>query len=48
MRDFGVNFDWLMAHASEVNGDVVFDMGDQDITLRGVSLSALHTDDFLT
>ncbi|HEY5755037.1 MAG TPA: calcium-binding protein, partial [Steroidobacter sp.] len=48
LRDFGVNFDWLMAHASDVNGDVVFDMGDQDITLRGVSLSALHTDDFLT
>jgi Ca2+-binding RTX toxin-like protein len=48
VRDFGVNFDWLMAHASEVNGDVVFDMGDQDITLRGVSLNALHTDDFLT
>jgi hypothetical protein len=48
MRDFGVSFDWLMAHAREVDGNAVLDMGDQQVTLRGVGLSALHTDDFLT
>jgi Ca2+-binding RTX toxin-like protein len=44
----GYNFEWLMAHATEAGGDVVLDLGEQQITLRGVSLSALHTDDFLT
>ncbi len=44
---FGVNFEWLMAHASDVDGNVVLDFGDQQITLRGVSTSALHLDDFL-
>lgn len=44
----GYNFEWLMAHATEAGGDVILDLGEQQITLRGVSLSALHTDDFLT
>jgi Ca2+-binding RTX toxin-like protein len=47
MRAFGISFDWLMATASERDGDVVFDMGEQEITLSDVSLSALHHDDFL-
>ena len=42
-----ISFDWLMAHAGETNGDTILDLGDQQITLRGVSLSALHHDDFL-
>ncbi len=42
-----VNFDWLMAHASDVNGDVVLDLGAQHITLRGMSTDALTTDQFL-
>jgi Ca2+-binding RTX toxin-like protein len=47
MRAFGVGFEALMAHASAVDGNVVFDMGDQEITLRDVSLTSLHQDDFL-
>jgi Ca2+-binding RTX toxin-like protein len=42
-----VNFDWLMAHASDVNGDVLLDLGAQQITLRGMSTEALTTDQFL-
>jgi Ca2+-binding RTX toxin-like protein len=42
-----LSFDWLMAHASDVNGDTILDLGDQQITLRGVSSSSLHTDDFI-
>jgi Ca2+-binding RTX toxin-like protein len=45
---FDVSFDWLMAHATQAGGDVVLDLGDEQITLRGISLSALHQDDFLT
>ena len=41
-----VNFDWLMAHASDVNGDVL-DLGAQHITLNGVSSSMLHENDFI-
>jgi Ca2+-binding RTX toxin-like protein len=47
LRGRGYDFDWLMAHAADVNGDTVLDLGDQQITLRGVSASQLHQDDFL-
>jgi Ca2+-binding RTX toxin-like protein len=47
LSDRGLSFDWLMAHASEVNGDTILDLGDQQITLRGVSASSLHQDDFI-
>jgi Ca2+-binding RTX toxin-like protein len=47
LSDRGYSFDWLMAHATEVNGDTILDLGDQQITLRGVSASALHQDDFI-
>ncbi|HEX6217616.1 MAG TPA: calcium-binding protein, partial [Vicinamibacterales bacterium] len=43
----GLSFDWLMAHATDVNGDTILDLGDQQITLRGVSSSTLHGDDFI-
>jgi Ca2+-binding RTX toxin-like protein len=43
----GLSFDWLMANAREVDGGTVLNLGDQQITLRGVSLDALHQDDFL-
>lgn len=43
----GVDFAWLMAHATDVNGNVLLDLGDHQVTLRGVSTSALHHDDFL-
>jgi Ca2+-binding RTX toxin-like protein len=42
-----VDFDWLMAHATESDGNVVLDLGEQNVTLRGVSLSQLHHDDFV-
>ena len=47
LSERGYSFDWLMAHATEVNGDTILDLGDQQITLRGVSTSALHQDDFI-
>jgi Ca2+-binding RTX toxin-like protein len=43
----GFTFEALIANASDVDGDAVLDLGDQQITLRGVSTSALHHDDFL-
>jgi Ca2+-binding RTX toxin-like protein len=43
----GFSFEWLMAHASDVNGNTVLDLGDHQITLRGVSSTDLHQDDFL-
>jgi Ca2+-binding RTX toxin-like protein len=43
----GYTFEWLIAQSMEVNGDTVLDLGDHHVTLRGVSLSALHQDDFL-
>ena len=43
----GVSFDWLMAHTSDVDGNAVLDLGDEHITLLGISSSALHQDDFL-
>jgi Ca2+-binding RTX toxin-like protein len=43
----GFSFDWLMAHASDINGDTVLDLGDQHITLGGVNTSALSQDDFM-
>jgi Ca2+-binding RTX toxin-like protein len=42
-----VSFDWLMAHACEVDGDTILALGGQQITLRGVAMSALHEDDFI-
>jgi Ca2+-binding RTX toxin-like protein len=46
-RGSGYTFEWLVAHSAEVNGDTILDLGDYQVTLRGVSLSALHQDDFL-
>ena len=44
---FDVDFDSLMANASDVDGNVVLDFGTQHITLRGLSTSALGQQDFL-
>ena len=41
-----VDFEWLMAHASDVDGNVLLNLGDHQITLRGVSTSMLHHNDF--
>jgi Ca2+-binding RTX toxin-like protein len=42
-----LSFESLIANASDVGDDTVLDLGDQQITLRGVSTSQLHQDDFL-
>lgn len=47
LRALHVNFDWLMAHASDVNGDVLLDLGDQHITLVGTSMDGLTADSFM-
>ncbi len=43
----GISFDWLMAHASDVGGNAVIDLGGQQLTLLGVDVASLHQDDFL-
>ena len=43
----GLSFEWLMAHATDVDGNTVLDLGDQHLTLNGVSTSMLHLDDFI-
>jgi Ca2+-binding RTX toxin-like protein len=47
MRAFDVSFEWLMAHSATMDGNVVFDMGEQEITLVDVGLNSLQQDDFL-
>jgi Ca2+-binding RTX toxin-like protein len=42
------SFEWVMAHAQEVGGNVVFDFGaGEQMTLQGVSAASLSADDFL-
>jgi len=44
----GLTFDWLMEHATTVDGNTVLDTGTgQEITLLGVSAESLHSDDFI-
>jgi Ca2+-binding RTX toxin-like protein len=44
----GLSFDWLMAHATTIDGNAVLDLGDGDtMTLLGVAADSLHADDFL-
>ena len=41
-------FDWVLAHAQDVDGNVVIDLGDgQEMTIEDVSVASLHADDFL-
>ncbi len=41
-------FDWVLAHAQDVDGNVVLDLGDGSaMTMTDVSVAALHSDDFL-
>lgn len=47
VSQFGLDLDGLLAHASQLNSDVLFDLGTSHITLHDVTLSALHQDDFL-
>lgn len=47
LRAFNTQFDALMANATEEDGDVILNLGDQQITLRGVSMSSLQQEAFL-
>jgi Ca2+-binding RTX toxin-like protein len=41
-------FDWVLAHAGEVDGNAVIDLGGgQELTIDDVSVASLHSDDFL-
>jgi Ca2+-binding RTX toxin-like protein len=41
-------FDWVLAHAREVEGNAVIDLGGgQEMTIDDVSVASLHSDDFL-
>ncbi|MFL6572954.1 MAG: calcium-binding protein, partial [Burkholderiales bacterium] len=42
------DFAWIMAHASDVDGNAVLDLGgDAHVTIDNVSVASLHSDDFL-
>jgi hypothetical protein len=42
------DFASLMAHASDVDGNAVIDLGDDThVTIDNVSVASLHSDDFL-
>jgi hypothetical protein len=42
------DFDWVLAHAKDVEGSVVIDLGNGDeITLANMAVASLHADDFL-
>jgi len=49
LTSFGdtMDFDWLLAHAQDVNGNLILDLGTEQMTLANVSVAALHADDFL-
>jgi hypothetical protein len=43
-----VTFDWVMAHAQQVDSDVVFDFGDAgQLKVSDVDAASLHAGDFL-
>jgi hypothetical protein len=41
------DFAWVVAHASDVDGNAVLDLGGEHVTLENVSVASLHSDDFL-
>jgi Ca2+-binding RTX toxin-like protein len=42
-----ISFDWVMAHAQQIEDDVVLDFGTTGLKVAGVQLEALHADDFI-
>jgi Ca2+-binding RTX toxin-like protein len=42
-----ISFDWVMAHAQQVEDDVVLELGTTELKVAGVKLEALHADDFI-
>jgi Ca2+-binding RTX toxin-like protein len=49
LTSFGstLDFDWVLAHAREANGDVILDLETEQMTLANVNAGALHADDFI-
>jgi Ca2+-binding RTX toxin-like protein len=49
LTSFGstLDFDWVLAHAGEANGDVILDLETEQMTLANVNAGALHADDFI-
>ena len=44
----GLTFDWLMAHSSTVDGNLVLDLGNgQHMTLVDTAAGSLHANDFV-
>ena len=43
----GNGVDWVLAHAHDVNGNVVFDFGTNQLELTGQNVAALHADNFI-
>jgi Ca2+-binding RTX toxin-like protein len=41
------DFAWVIAHASDVDGNAVLDLGGEHVTIDNVSVASLHSDDFL-
>jgi Ca2+-binding RTX toxin-like protein len=41
------SFDWVMQHAQQDGANLVFDFGEEHMTLANTELAALHGDDFL-
>src|SRR5580765_1036161 len=41
------DFAWVMAHASDVDGNAVLDLGGEHVTIENVAVASLHSDDFL-
>lgn len=47
LRFLGLEFDAVLAMASDVDGNVEFDFGDEELTLANLSVAQLHQDDFI-
>ena len=49
LSQFGADADfaWVMAHAQQVDGNVLVDLGAEQMTLAGVDLGSLSADDFI-
>ena len=44
----GLTYDWIIAHATMVDGNAVLDLGNgEQMTLVGVNVASLSTDDFM-
>ena len=47
LRGLGLSFDWIIDHATDLEGTTLLDLGDSQLALADVALTSLHQDDFL-